>query len=109
MQFLYHLSNRGFTGRLAFDHDKGKLTLRVQTDEGDGTQNRQKDAKSLSGREKSFSTICLLLTMWEAVGCPIRCLDEFVSRCTNRVCTSSADPLAILRTSSWTRSIVTSR
>lgn len=72
MQFLFHLSNRGFTGKLAFDHDKMKLNLRVQTDdlEGGSTQNRQKDAKSLSGGEKSFSTICLLLTMWESGACP---------------------------------------
>ncbi|KAL8290054.1 hypothetical protein RQP46_002993 [Phenoliferia psychrophenolica] len=80
MQFLFHLSKRGFTGRLNFDHEKQKLTLRVQTDDAENgaTQaGKQKDAKSLSGGEKSFSTICLLLTMWEAVGCPIRCLDEF--------------------------------
>lgn len=111
MQFLYHLSNRGFTGRLQFDHDKGKLSLRVQTDDLEaGTQGRQKDAKSLSGGEKSFSTICLLLTMWEAVGCPVRCLDEFVRRPSlevreaARLLTSRAR-----RTSSWTRSTATSR
>lgn len=83
MQFGFHLSTRSFTGKLQFNHDKNQLNLRVQTDDiANGTQrgNRQKDAKSLSGGEKSFSTICLLLTMWEAVGCPIRCLDEFVSR-----------------------------
>lgn len=81
MQFGFHLSTRSFTGKLQFNHDKNLLNLRVQTDDiAAGTQgNRQKDAKSLSGGEKSFSTICLLLTMWEAVGCPVRCLDEFVS------------------------------
>lgn len=36
-----------------------------------------KDPKALSGGEKSFATICLLLSLWEAIGCPIRCLDEF--------------------------------
>lgn len=41
------------------------------------TQSKEKDPKSLSGGEKSFSTICLLLALWEAIGCPIRCLDEF--------------------------------
>ncbi|GAA6012114.1 hypothetical protein JCM10207_005133 [Rhodosporidiobolus poonsookiae] len=78
MQFLNHLSNRGFTGKLKFDHAHSKLSILVQTEEGDKKQKKkQKDTKSLSGGEKSFSTICLLLTMWEAVGCPIRCLDEF--------------------------------
>ncbi|GAA5823619.1 hypothetical protein JCM11251_000701 [Rhodosporidiobolus azoricus] len=79
MQFLDHLSTRGFTGHLRFDHTAGKLNLTVQTDDAASGAKRakQKDAKSLSGGEKSFSTICLLLTMWEAVGCPIRCLDEF--------------------------------
>ena len=37
-------------------------------------QGRQ--TKTLSGGEKSFSQICLLLSLWEAIGAPIRCLDE---------------------------------
>jgi chromosome segregation ATPase len=41
-----------------------------RTDAGRKTQ-------TLSGGEKSFSTICLLLSIWEAMGSPIRCLDEF--------------------------------
>ncbi|GAA5902360.1 hypothetical protein JCM6882_000510 [Rhodosporidiobolus microsporus] len=78
IQFLNHLSTRGFTGKLRFDHEGYKLNLTVQTDDPDkAKKSKLKDAKSLSGGEKSFSTICLLLTMWEAVGCPIRCLDEF--------------------------------
>ena len=36
-----------------------------------------RQTKTLSGGEKSFSTICLLLSLWEAMGSPIRCLDEF--------------------------------
>ncbi|GJE88371.1 hypothetical protein PsYK624_044540 [Phanerochaete sordida] len=77
--FSYHLSNRGYFGKVIFDHVAGTLQLKVQTDDQMGTQggNREKDPRSLSGGEKSFSTICLLLSLWESIGCPIRCLDEF--------------------------------
>ncbi|GAA5994173.1 DNA repair protein SMC6 [Rhodotorula paludigena] len=78
-QFLKHLANRGFTGKLRFNHHSCKLEISIRTEETgkDGKKARTKDTKSLSGGEKSFSTICLLLTMWECVGCPLRCLDEF--------------------------------
>lgn len=36
-----------------------------------------KDPRSLSGGEKSFSTICLLLALWGSMDSPIRALDEF--------------------------------
>ncbi|CAG8433302.1 13049_t:CDS:10 [Ambispora gerdemannii] len=74
--FQYQLSKRGYTGKLLFDHLEHKLNLRVQVDDQTETAT-EKDPKSLSGGEKSFSTICLLLALWEAMGCPIRCLDEF--------------------------------
>jgi chromosome segregation ATPase len=35
------------------------------------------DPKSLSGGEKSYATICLLLALWEAMASPFRALDEF--------------------------------
>ena len=54
-----------------FDYD---LSIQVQTDDQQSTQTREKDPRSLSGGEKSFATICLLLSLWESIGCPIRCL-----------------------------------
>ncbi|CAJ0843641.1 16359_t:CDS:10, partial [Entrophospora sp. SA101] len=54
--------------------------LRVQIDDQTLQQrSNDKDPRSLSGGEKSFSVICLLFlgNLWEAMGCPIRCLDEF--------------------------------
>ncbi|KAK0450388.1 uncharacterized protein EV420DRAFT_1706032 [Desarmillaria tabescens] len=76
--FQSNLSNRGYWGKVIFDHEAETLELRVQTDEQAATQgSREKDPKALSGGEKSYSTICLLLSLWEAIGCPLRCLDEF--------------------------------
>ncbi len=36
-----------------------------------------RDIKQLSGGEKSYSTSCFLFSLWQALGSPIRCLDEF--------------------------------
>ncbi|GAA5889489.1 hypothetical protein JCM8208_001041 [Rhodotorula glutinis] len=78
-QFKFHLGNRGFDGSLRFDHEGHALHILIRTEEEgqDGKKAKRKDTKSLSGGEKSFSTICLLLTLWESIGCPVRCLDEF--------------------------------
>ena len=58
------------------DHKQKLLDIRVEPDitKRDG---RGRGARTLSGGEKSFSQICLLLAIWEAMGSPIRCLDEF--------------------------------
>lgn len=50
----------------------------MQTDDqASHVGDKEKDPRSLSGGEKSFSTICLLLALWESIGCPIRCLGTF--------------------------------
>ncbi|KAH9469428.1 hypothetical protein MJO29_003615 [Puccinia striiformis f. sp. tritici] len=77
MKFVTHLSKRGYTGKLNFNHNTQRLEIQVNTSEQEGTQGKLKDPKALSGGEKSFSTISLLLTLWDAINCPIRCLDEF--------------------------------
>ena len=74
--FGYLLSERKFRGTLQIDHRNQALDIDVQPDSteksGVGRQ-----TKTLSGGEKSFSTVCLLLSLWDAMGSPIRCLDEF--------------------------------
>ncbi|KAI1333465.1 P-loop containing nucleoside triphosphate hydrolase protein [Xylariaceae sp. FL0016] len=74
--FGYLLSERSFRGQLLLDHRAKKLEVQVEPDEtrraGDG-----RNTKTLSGGEKSFSSICLLLAIWDAMGSPLRCLDEF--------------------------------
>ncbi|GAB1317271.1 Structural maintenance of chromosomes protein 6 [Madurella fahalii] len=74
--FIYLLSERGFRGKLLLDHERKALDLQVEPDR---TERRAagRSTKTLSGGEKSFSSICLLLAIWEAMGSPLRCLDEF--------------------------------
>lgn len=74
-QFSYMLAERQFRGTLIVSHVTKTLEINV---EPDITKKNEKgrNTKTLSGGEKSFSTICLLLALWEAMGSPIRCLDE---------------------------------
>ncbi|PGH16093.1 hypothetical protein AJ80_05308 [Polytolypa hystricis UAMH7299] len=76
VQFTYFLSERSFRGTLLADHQKKLLDIQVEPDITKDNSNGR-NAKTLSGGEKSFSQICLLLSLWEAMGSPIRCLDEF--------------------------------
>ncbi|KAI8335914.1 hypothetical protein BC941DRAFT_66438 [Chlamydoabsidia padenii] len=76
--FTYYMHKRGDNGTLKFSHKKQTLDVRVTTGDQfkEGTA-RRKDSKSLSGGEKSFSQISLLLSLWHGISSPIFCLDEF--------------------------------
>ncbi|CAO3596582.1 unnamed protein product [Absidia cylindrospora] len=76
--FRYYMHKRGDNGTLKFSHSKQTLDVRVTTGDQfkEGTE-RRKDSKSLSGGEKSFSQISLLLSLWNGISSPILCLDEF--------------------------------
>ncbi|KAK1069635.1 Structural maintenance of chromosomes protein 6 [Friedmanniomyces endolithicus] len=83
--FKYLLSERNFRGHVDMNHDKKTLEIHIEPDmaaklsrkDAKGREVKGREAQTLSGGEKSFSTICLLLSIWEAMGSPIRCLDEF--------------------------------
>ncbi|KAJ4164127.1 hypothetical protein LMH87_005812 [Akanthomyces muscarius] len=76
IQFNYLLSERGFRGKIDLRHKERKVVLHIEPDET-RKNSGGRDTKTLSGGEKSFSSICMLLSVWEAIGSPIRCLDEF--------------------------------
>ncbi|KUJ10625.1 putative structural maintenance of chromosomes protein 6 [Mollisia scopiformis] len=76
INFNYLLSERAFRGKLLIDHKAKKLDVQVEPDETTKSS-KGRQTKTLSGGEKSFSSICLLLALWEAMGAPMRCLDEF--------------------------------
>lgn len=82
--FQFLLSSRNYTGDLKFNHQSEKLEIHVETKDISNqltgprsSRSSKRDPRGLSGGEKSFSTICLLLSLWEAMGCNIRGLDEF--------------------------------
>ncbi|CAO3572775.1 unnamed protein product [Mortierella alpina] len=80
ISFSLQLSKRGYSGSLTFEHKTKELNIRVETEDARSNAAgaaRDKDPKSLSGGEKSFSTICLLLALWDSMSSSIRCLDEF--------------------------------
>ncbi|KJZ72378.1 hypothetical protein HIM_08181 [Hirsutella minnesotensis 3608] len=76
IQFNYLLSERGFRGKIDLDHRARKVNIHIEPDET-RKSSAGRNTKTLSGGEKSFSSICMLLSVWEAIGSPIRCLDEF--------------------------------
>ncbi len=42
-----------------------------------GRDNGVTDIRSLSGGERSFATVCFILSLWDAIESPFRILDEF--------------------------------
>ncbi|XP_029900148.1 structural maintenance of chromosomes protein 6 [Myripristis murdjan] len=62
-------------GSMIFDHNNETLSISVKPP---GRENDDvSDMKSLSGGERSFSTVCFILSLWEITESPFRCLDEF--------------------------------
>jgi chromosome segregation ATPase len=76
MNFQDYLRSRNYVGRLHFDHDNLKLDVKVHTNKSKQAK-MSTDLKSLSGGERSFSTVALLLAFWSTVDSPILFLDEF--------------------------------
>lgn len=76
IQFSYLLSERGFRGKIDLDHRARRVNIQIEPDKT-RKHSSGRNTKTLSGGEKSFSSICMLLSVWEAIGSPIRCLDEF--------------------------------
>ncbi|KAM6905711.1 structural maintenance of chromosomes protein 6 [Lycodopsis pacificus] len=69
------LAQRGYSGSMAFDHKNETLSISVQP--GQGNKADLSDMRSLSGGERSFSTVCFVLSLWAITEAPFRCLDEF--------------------------------
>ncbi|KFZ64173.1 Structural maintenance of chromosomes protein 6, partial [Podiceps cristatus] len=75
LYFDYLLRIRACSGKILFDHKNETLSITVQPrEENKASLN---DVRSLSGGERSFSTVCFILSLWSITESPFRCLDEF--------------------------------
>jgi chromosome segregation ATPase len=70
------LQQKGQSGELVFDHENKELNLTVQKDNRD-TQSQIGNVKLLSGGERSYTTLALLMSLGDALETPFRIMDEF--------------------------------
>ncbi|NXL80317.1 SMC6 protein, partial [Leptocoma aspasia] len=75
LHFEHLLRVRGCSGHIIFDHKNETLSITVQPREEEKTA--RSDLRSLSGGERSFSTVCFILSLWNISDSPFRCMDEF--------------------------------
>lgn len=75
MLFVSHLTYRNFDGQLVFDHDNGALNIEINPNRN--ATGGTRDTMTLSGGERSYSTVCLLLALWDTMESPFRAMDEF--------------------------------
>lgn len=71
--FKRYTKMRDYDGHLKFDHDKETLEISIKLKNNEFAG----DKSTLSGGERSFAGICLLLSLWPSVCCPVKILDEF--------------------------------
>ncbi|KAM9298712.1 structural maintenance of chromosomes protein 6 isoform 1-T1 [Morus bassanus] len=75
LYFDHLLRIRACSGKIIFDHKNETLSITVQPREEN--KSSLNDVRSLSGGERSFSTVCFILSLWSITESPFRCLDEF--------------------------------
>lgn len=76
MDFSNLIASRDYNGTLKFDHINQKLEIIVHPNKSKENCDAR-DLKSLSGGERSFSTVSFLLALWTIVESPLLFLDEF--------------------------------
>ncbi|XP_016370683.1 structural maintenance of chromosomes protein 6-like [Sinocyclocheilus rhinocerous] len=75
LYFIKFMMELKCCGSIMFDHINETLSISVKPPGQE--KNNVNDMRSLSGGERSFSTVCFILALWEITESPFRCLDEF--------------------------------
>jgi len=73
-KFRELLAVNNYNGSSSFDHESKTLSVAVSKEKDKACRN---DVKALSGGERSYCTICLLLALGEKLENPFRIMDEF--------------------------------
>jgi chromosome segregation ATPase len=80
-RFDAEMRSRGLSGQLTFNHEaedaRSTLAISVQTSSQDASANRTQNVATLSGGERSFTTMAFQIALWSFVSVPFRCMDEF--------------------------------
>ncbi len=71
------MNRRGFVGSIKLDYKEEKMELRVRMGDDNNKRNVVKNMKSLSGGERSFTTVCFMLALARVISSPFHCMDEF--------------------------------
>jgi len=77
-RFTGFLSQKGYAGTIQFDHKAKTLDITVQLEKfREGSRSHKQTVNSLSGGERSFSTVSLLMALWATMETPFTAMDEF--------------------------------
>lgn len=82
MTFQRLMATRSYHGNLTVDRQKEVINISVATHQKDDNSQAVakavvQDLKGLSGGERSFTTACFIMALWEIMEAPFRCMDEF--------------------------------
>ncbi|RMX65285.1 hypothetical protein DD238_006368 [Peronospora effusa] len=78
MEFNKYMCLNNFAGKLKFRHDDQRLEIAVlHNEKGASRASQVTDMKELSGGERSYTQVSLLLALGESIECPFRVMDEF--------------------------------
>ncbi|KAK6039544.1 hypothetical protein COOONC_22950, partial [Cooperia oncophora] len=82
MTFQRLMATRSYHGNLIVDRQKEVINISVATHQKDDSAHAVaksvvQDLKGLSGGERSFTTACFIMALWEIMEAPFRCMDEF--------------------------------